>query len=88
MATSADMYNAAPAMMEALEPFAAMWMALELIDAEKVGSDLLGHEDRAIFQTWGKRDTPKSAQITLGDLRRARAALALARGEPATDRGE
>lgn len=55
---------------EVLRPFAEIREALELISANKPGDVLL--DERAIFQTWGLKDTPTSRQITLGHLRAAR----------------
>lgn len=55
---------------EVVRPFAKIRQALELISANKPGDELL--DDRAIFQTWGLKDTPTSKQITLGHLRAAR----------------
>ena len=55
---------------EVLRPFAEIREALELISANKPGDVL--QDERAIFQTWGLKDTPTSRQITLGHLRAAR----------------
>lgn len=55
---------------EVVGPFAEIRQALELISANKPGDELL--DERAIFQTWGLKDTPTSKQITLGHLRAAR----------------
>lgn len=55
---------------EVVWPFAEIRQALELISANKPGDELL--DERAIFQTWGLKDTPTSKQITLGHLRAAR----------------
>lgn len=54
---------------EVVGPFAEIRQALELISANKPGDELL--DERAIFQTWGLKDTPTSKQITLGHLRAA-----------------
>lgn len=53
-----------------IEPFAEMRVALDLIAADKPGEQLL--DNRAVFQTWGLKGTPKAKQITLGHLRAAR----------------
>lgn len=65
-----DFENKLVAAVHLLRPFQQMWVALCLI-AENKPPTAAPELDKAFFQTWGEKGTPKARQLLFVDLKRA-----------------